>query len=216
VDPHDRRPMEIFTRPISQFCNLLATPEGVDRIGCAAEGLGAAAATPRPARAGQMGAGDRRRHVFACKKGGAEVGKTKRGKGTKIELLVDNRGLPLSSFITSASHAEVNTIETLLDVRVFDKKPQRLIYDKAADADWLRTSLSQRDVELVCPHRKGRTKTPTQDGRKLRRYRHRWIVERTIAWLQYCRRLVTRQEYYPHLFEGFVHLACLMILVKWF
>ena len=43
------------------------------------------------------------------------MGKTKRGKGTKIELLVDGRGLPLSSFITSASHAEVNTVETLLE-----------------------------------------------------------------------------------------------------
>jgi transposase len=208
--------MEIFTRLVSQSCNVLATPEGVDRVRRVAEGLGATAPATRPAAADQMGAGDGRCHVFACKKGGAEVGNTKRGKGSKIELLVDGSGLPLSTFVTSASHAEVNTIETLLDVRVLDRKPQRLIYDKAADADWLRTSLGQRGIELICPHRKGRKKVKTQDGRKLRRYRHRWVVERTISWLQYCRRLVTRYEYYPHLFEGFVHLACLMILFRQF
>lgn len=163
-----------------------------------------------------MGAGDGRWHVFACKKRGAEVGKTKRGKGSKIEVLVDGRGLPLSAFVTSASHAEVNTIETLLDVRVLDKRPQRVIYDKAADADWLRASLEQREVELICPHRNGRKKPKIQDGRKLRRYKHRWVVERTISWLQYSRRLVTRHEYYPHLFEGFVHLACITILFRMF
>lgn len=144
------------------------------------------------------------------------MGKTKRGKGSKIELLVDGGGLPLSSFVTSASHAEVNTVETLVDVRVCPKCPDRLIYDKAADADWLRASLAGRGIELICPHRKGRKKARTQDGRKLRRYRHRWIVERTISWLQCCRRLITRHEYYPHLFEGFVHLACAMILLKRF
>jgi hypothetical protein len=37
----------------------------------------------------------------------------------------------------------------------------------------------------------------------------RYKVERSISWLQTCRRLTTRWEYYPDLFEGFVHLACL-------
>src|SRR5262249_5177050 len=46
--------------------------------------------------------------------------------------------------------------------------------------------------ELICPHRRNRTRPAMQDGRSLRRYRHRWIVERTIAWLSNFRRLVVR------------------------
>lgn len=131
-------------------------------------------------------------------------------------MLVDARGLPLSALVASAKCAEVNTIQTLLDVRVLKRKPERLIYDKAADADWLRSTLAGQNVELVCPHRKGRKRPKTQDGRKLRRYQHRWIIERTISWLQNFRRLVTRYEYYAHLFEGFLHLGCLFIILKQF
>ena len=131
-------------------------------------------------------------------------------------LMVDGNGLPTSGFITSAQHAEVSAVETLVEVRACEKKPERLIYDKAADADWLRESLERRDMELVCPHRANRRKPPLQDGRTLRRYKRRWKVERTISWLQNQRRLVTRYEYYPQLFEGFFHLACLMLLLTRF
>lgn len=95
-------------------------------------------------------------------------------------------------------------------------RPVRLLYDKAADADWLRESLQTRGIELICPHRANRTRPATQDGRPLRRYRHRWIVERTISWLHNCRRLITRWEWYPEQFEGFVHLACLYTILKRF
>ncbi len=38
-------------------------------------------------------------------------------------LMVDGNGLPISGIITSAQHAEVNTIETLVEVRACDKQP---------------------------------------------------------------------------------------------
>ena len=131
-------------------------------------------------------------------------------------LMVDGQGIPVSMFVTSAQVAEVNTIETLFDIRRCGRGVTRLLYDKAADADWLRDSMEARGVELICPHRRGRKRKARQDGRTLRRYRHRWIVERTIGWLFNYRRLITRHEYYPHLFEGFVKLACLMIMLNKF
>jgi transposase len=144
------------------------------------------------------------------------VGKTKKGKGTKLMLMTDAQGIPISAFTTSAQTAEVNTIETLVDIQVAGKRPKRLLYDKAADADWLRDALQRRGIEQITPHRKGRRKSSRQDGRSLRRYRHRWKIERTISWLGFQRRLLVRYEYYPQLFEGFVHLACLMLCLKWF
>jgi transposase len=131
-------------------------------------------------------------------------------------LMVDGEGTPLSAFTTSASTSEVHAIETLVDTRTPERVPERLLYDKAADADWLRERLEVRGIALICPHRANRTQPPTQDGRALRRYKRRYKVERTISWLQNYRRLITRWEYYPELFEGFVHLACLYTILKGF
>lgn len=216
LDLEDRRALEIFTRAISLFYNLLATTQGMDRVGRAARSLADSANAHGPAKTAALVPGDGRRDVFARKKRGADVGNTKRGKGTKIMLLVDGRGTPISAMTTTASHAEVSCIETLVDVQVAGPRPKRLLYDKAADADWLRDALERRDMQLICPHRSNRKKPPRQDGRSLRRYRHRWIVERTISWLQNSRRLIIRHEYYPHLFDGFVTLACLLLALKWF
>ncbi|HEX3033613.1 MAG TPA: transposase, partial [Thermodesulfobacteriota bacterium] len=58
------------------------------------------------------------------------------------------------------------------------------------------------------------TKAPTQDGRALRRYMRRWKVERLFAWLQNYRRLIVRHDYKRENFLGFVHLACILILLK--
>jgi transposase len=157
-----------------------------------------------------------RRNVFVGKKkkkGGEKVGKTKRGKGTKIMVFTDGHGLPLGIDTASASPHEVTLIEPLLEKRVLRRKPKRLIYDAAADSDPLRERLGRRGIELICPHRANRTKPRTQDGRAFRRYRRRWKVERSIGWLQNFRRLVTRYEYHADLFQGFVQLACLVVVL---
>ena len=131
-------------------------------------------------------------------------------------LLIDGEGLPLGVDTESANAAEVNLIERLLDRRTMQRPPARLIYDKAGDSDPLRERLAARGIDLISPHRRNRKRRPTQDGRKLRRYRRRYKVERTIAWLQSFRRLVTRYEYHAHLFKGFVQLACLFTILQRF
>lgn len=118
--------------------------------------------------------------------------------------------------VDAASPGEVTLIEPLLEQAVTEYVPKRLIYDRAADSDALRERLADRGIELICPHRRGRVRPNTQDGRPLRRYRKRWIIERTISWLQAFRRLVTRYEFYAALFHGFAKLACLMIVLRRF
>lgn len=163
-----------------------------------------------------MGRGDGRWDVFPGQKRGACVGKTKRGKGTKIMVLVDGHGTPLAAEIASATPAEVTLIEPLLAKRVVRRQPRRVIYDRAADSDPLRRRLARRGIELICPHRKNRRRPRTQDGRALRRYRRRWKVERSIAWLMNFRRLVVRYEHHAPLFHGFVQLACLFTILQRF
>jgi transposase len=117
---------------------------------------------------------------------------------------------------TSASEAEVNTIDTQVDIRVTKKRPARLLYDEAADADWLLDALASRGTEQVAPHRKGRKRPLRQNGLALRRCLKRVKIESTISWLQYQRRLLVQHEIHAHLFEGFLHLACMMRCLKGF
>ena len=93
-------------------------------------------------------------------------------------------------------------------------QPRRLVLDRGYDSDPLRRRLAARGVEMVCPHRRGRKRPRTQDGRPLRRYRRRWKVERTFAWLGNFRRLVVRYERRLDVYQGFFHLACLMIALR--
>ena len=133
-------------------------------------------------------------------------------------VVVDGEGVPLGVHLASASPSEVTLIETTLDNVAPNAEGcegvERLIYDKAADSDALRIDLADRGIELICPHRKGRKRPALQDGRSLRRYRRRWIVERSIAWLGNYRRLLVRHEYYSSMFLAFVHLACAFIALS--
>ena len=153
------------------------------------------------------------------KKGGFDVGKTKRGKGTKLVVVADGQGVPLACHPTSASPAEVTLAEGVLDdvegVAV-GEEPTPVIADRAYDSDKLRENLRVKGWDLVRPHRRGRVRPKTQDGRKLRRYRRRWKIERTISWLQNFRRLVVRYEHDSSIYHGFVQLACILICLRRF
>jgi transposase len=138
-------------------------------------------------------------------------------------VVVDGGGLPLGNYLHSASPAEVQLAETTLaTIRVGRchragrprQKPMRVIADKAYDSDPLRKRLRERGIELVCPHKKNRVRPATQDGRALRRYRRRWIVERTNAWLGNFRRLVVRYDRSLTIYGAFFHIACFMIVLR--
>ncbi len=139
-------------------------------------------------------------------------------------VVVDGQGVPLGKHLDSASPNEVTLIETTLKKVAVPRqgrgrprsKPRRLIYDRAADSDPLRKRLKRRGIELICPHRSNRSKPPTQDGRKLRRYKRRWKVERTFAWLGNFRRLVVRYECNINMYSAFFHVACIIITLRQF
>jgi len=163
------------------------------------------------------------RQFRSGEKRGCGVGKTKRGKGTKWMVVVDGRGLPLGNYLHSASPAEVKLAETTLATIWVGRshhsgrprqKPMRVIADKAYDSDPLRERLRQRGIELICPHKRNRVRPATQDGRVLRRYQRRWIVERTHAWLGNFRRLVVRYDRSLMIYGAFFHIACFMIVLR--
>ena len=152
-----------------------------------------------------------------AKGGGPEIGNTKRGKGVKIMAIVDRHGLPLAVGTHAANHHEVTLVQLTFDFYMIEARPDRLIGDKAYDSDGLDDDLAKEGFGLIAPHRSSRKKqNKTQDGRALRRYQRRWIVERFFSWIQWKRRLLVRWEFHPENFLGFVQLASILVLLRVF
>lgn len=130
--------------------------------------------------------------------------------------IADASGLPIAVWAGGANTHEVKLVEKTIKARFIRQKPKKIIGDKAYDSDKLDETLQKRNIELIAPHRTNRRKLKTQDGRKLRRYCRRWKIERLFAWIQNFRKCTIRYEYYVGNYLGFVQLACIMILTKYF
>ena len=141
------------------------------------------------------------------------MGKTKRGKGTKLMAVADRSGLPLAVHTASAGPHEVTLVKETLGASFVPGKPERLEGDRAYDSDPLDAKLRNEGIEMIAPHRKNRKKPKTQDGRRLKRYKRRWKVERLFAWLGNHRRLVVRYERRAESYLGLVRLGCVVILL---
>lgn len=103
--------------------------------------------------------------------------------------------------------------ERTLDAAFVEELPPRLIGDKAWDGGALQARLkNERGIDLIAPKKANSRRF--QDGRKLRRYRRRWKVERLFAWLKRWRRIATRWEKKADNFLGFVQLGCIVLLLR--
>jgi transposase len=131
-------------------------------------------------------------------------------------VLVERQGIPVGITITSARPSEVRLAEQTLNSRVTPhrRNPHTLIADRAYDSDPLRERLAARGITLISPYRVNRLKRPYEDRRRLRRYRHRWIVERTISWFGAFRRLLIRHERSTRMFLAFFQLAAAVIALR--
>jgi hypothetical protein len=123
-----------------------------------------------------------RRQLQFGEKGGAAIGPTRRGKGSKIMAIADRHGLPIACSVASTSRHETALVEATLEQRFTQVTPQRMIGDRAYDSDPLDQHLRQKHrIRLIAHHKSNRRRRNTQDGRELRRYCRRWKIERLFA-----------------------------------
>ena len=146
LDPNFWRPMERFTRTISLSRDLL---EAAPRLDPQRRLPGRVGPSPRQARsvqADQLGGSDRRWLVFTGKKGGDEVGRTPKGNGTRILLMVDADGNAVVGLHDGgpSQRSQHDRDARQANAQLCYQTPRRLLYDKAADADWLRERLARR------------------------------------------------------------------------
>lgn len=150
--------------------------------------------------------------------GGEGTGRnpTDRGKrGSKLHLLVDKRGAPLSVIITGANrHDKTAAIDVL--VAVVAERPsklQHLCADSAYDSADIRDFVT---LEGYTPHIKANKRRGKQpEPRGLAETTHparRWVVERTLSWLSKRRSIRTRWAKKVANWLAFVQFACAHVL----
>ena len=176
-----------------------------------------AAGPPRGGRRDRLGEGFYGLGECAGQKGGQRTGAnpTDKGKaGSKRHVVSDRGGIPLAVVLTAANVHDSTVLEEAVDgIEPIKrsrgrpgrprKRPKKLHADKAYDFPRCRKALRKRGI------------TPRIARRGIdsseRLGRHRWVVERTLAWLGRYRRLAVRYERRVDIHEAFLHLGCSLI-----
>lgn len=153
--------------------------------------------------------------------GGSKTGKnpTDRGKlGSKVHLLVDERGAPLAIFITGSNEHDKWSADDLI-VHIVAQRPhseQHFCADKGYDYEEVHVFVGLKNYIAHIKHRRRRNE-PKDDcpipGEKSFPAR-RWVVERTFSWLAKRRSIATRWCKKSENWLAFVHMACSQILLN--
>jgi transposase len=140
---------------------------------------------------------------------------TDRGRpGSKRHIIVDAGGIPLALLLSAANVHDSRLLEPLLDavppVRQRAgrprKRPAKLRADKGYDYDRCRKAARRRGIVPRIARR------GVDSSERLGR--HRWMVERTLAWFARFRRLAVRYERGADILLGFHLLAAALIRLR--
>ena len=138
---------------------------------------------------------------------------TDKGKqGSKRHVVVDRGGVPLAVIHSAANVHDSKVLEEAVDAIEPIRKPSRgrprkrpnkLHADKAYDFPRCRKALRKRSITPRIARR------GIESREKLGRYR--WVVERTLSWLNRFRRLKVRYERRDYVHQAFLDLGCALI-----
>jgi transposase len=135
-----------------------------------------------------------------------------RGKpGSKLHLVCDGSGLPLTAAVTAANVNDTTLFPAVLDdvppVRTPSgrrrTRPGTVHADKGYDSHANRSYLRRRGIRARIARRGIESST--------RLGRHRWRVERSLSWLSCFRRLQVRWDRDSGRWFAFVLVACAVV-----
>jgi transposase len=144
---------------------------------------------------------------------------------------VEAAGLPLAVRLSAGNENERRHLLPLLDaLAARGIHPRELWADRGYDSRALEQELRERGIEPRISHRRlpGEPIPAGVPVREIRRGRRRylkaadalspqrWPIERTNAWLRNRRRVATRRDRKPELYEAFLQLAMILVLVRAF
>lgn len=143
--------------------------------------------------------------------------------GTKVSLIVDQNGLPLSEQTACGSTHDISlapqTVEKIpVSIRT---KISTMLADKGYDSSQFRSFLAESGMSSDIPQRElpivYRQKILTANLKKRKNHKgnvKRFVVERTNAWTKSFRRLRFRFDYTMLSFSAFLNLAFVVICVR--
>jgi putative transposase len=129
---------------------------------------------------------------------------------------VEADGGPLGAVIAPANVHDTKLLAETLDAIVVERPeptedaPQNLCLDKGYDNPTGREAVESRGY---VPHIRKIGEEKFDASRKRRHPARRWVVERTISWLQRCRAILVRYDRNARNYLGLVQLACALL---WF
>lgn len=138
-----------------------------------------------------------------------------RGKpGSKIHVLYDRRGIPLTVLVSAANthdaHLTVLLLDSIAPIRGRRGRPRqrpgKLHADKAYDQRLLRAEICRRGIDVRIA-RKG-----VESSYRLGR--HRWVVEACLSWLLRNRHLIRRYDCKAEHFQAFASPACALLAYR--
>ena len=138
-------------------------------------------------------------------------------KGSKIHILVDQRGAPLSVWITGANQHDKWSADDLV-IHVAVKRPtsdQHFCADKGYDYPDVHQFVTEQGYQKHIKHRRRRGEPqsdPCSIPGETQFPARRWVVERTLGWLAKRRSIRTRWCKKSQNWLSFVHFACASIL----
>ena len=153
--------------------------------------------------------------------GGSQTGKnpTDRGKqGSKVHLLVDQRGAPLEVYVTGANEHDKWSADDLIISIVVERprhKKQHLCADKGYDYDDVHDFVQQQHYIAHIKHRRRRGEPIIEDcpvPGETRYPARRWVVERTLGWLNKRRSIRVRWFKKFENWKAMIQFACAHIL----
>lgn len=148
---------------------------------------------------------------------------TDRGKqGSKIHLLVDERGAPLALHLTGANEHDKWSADDLIVSIVVDRPDPQVVEqhfcaDKGYDYDDVHATVEQAHYVPHIKHRRRRNEPVVEEcpiPGELRYPARRWVVERTLGWLNKRRAIRTRWAKSAANWLALLQFACAHILIN--
>jgi|TARA_B110000503_G_scaffold45311_1_gene74133 transposase len=139
------------------------------------------------------------------------MGRSRGGLTTKIHALVNENGLPLRFLLTPGEAHDAPPCRVLLDAV---QPNQRVLADKAYDADWIRQMIWERGAVAVIPSKTNR-KLPKEFDAET--YKKRNLVERFFGRIKRSfRRIATRYEKTSRNFMALIKLAAFRLWCEFY
>jgi len=128
--------------------------------------------------------------------------------GSKISLLTDKNGLPADVLFGKGNTHDLKFLSKHIE-RTVGRHKRILNLDKGYTSLQLRRDLRDETRRRDYKHKKGPKFRLNKE-----KYKIRFYVERTNAWLKAFRHIRIRRDYKPSMFKAFVYLALIIILVR--